>query len=91
MVSGIQTPLYMKAGCGVTPLPTGIPATREGGLPVVSGVLGPRRNYQSGCATLTPLHSEWPKLHRVLAVLSAIGLSCNKGHVSHSRNIFQLR
>ena len=25
---------------------------------------------------LTLLHSEWPKLHRVLAVLSAIGLSC---------------
>ena len=23
---------------------------------------------------LTPLHSEWPKLHRVLAILSAIGL-----------------
>ena len=23
---------------------------------------------------LNPLHSEWPKLHRVLAVLSAIGL-----------------
>ena len=25
--------------------------------------------------TLTLLHSEWPKLHRVLAVLSAIGLN----------------
>ena len=24
---------------------------------------------------LTLLHSEWPKLHRVLAILSAIGLS----------------
>ena len=24
---------------------------------------------------LTLLHSEWPKLHRVLAVLSAVGLS----------------
>ena len=24
--------------------------------------------------TLTPLHSEWPKLYGVLAVLSAIGL-----------------
>ena len=26
------------------------------------------------CAFLTLLHSEWPKLHRVLAILSAIGL-----------------
>ena len=26
---------------------------------------------------LTLLHSEWPKLHRVLAVLSAIGLKGN--------------
>ena len=24
---------------------------------------------------LTPLHSEWPKLHRVLAILNAIGLN----------------
>ena len=24
---------------------------------------------------LTLLHSEWPKLHRVLAILSAVGLS----------------
>ena len=28
------------------------------------------------CITL--LHSEWPKLHRVLAVLSAIGLNFGK-------------
>ena len=27
-----------------------------------------------GKIALTLLHSEWPKLHRVLAVLSAIGL-----------------
>ena len=28
--------------------------------------------YKIGCLTL--LHSEWPKLHRVFAILSAIGL-----------------
>lgn len=38
---GIQTPLYMKAGCGVTPPPTGNPPTRAGGVPCVSGVLLP--------------------------------------------------
>ena len=27
-----------------------------------------------GLVGLTMLHSEWPKLHRVLAILSAIGL-----------------
>ena len=26
--------------------------------------------------SLTLLHSEWPKLHRVLAILSAVGLIC---------------
>ena len=30
------------------------------------------RFYSGSCLTL--LHSKWPKLHRVLAVLSAIGL-----------------
>ena len=27
------------------------------------------------CMSLTPLHSEWPKLYGVLAILSAIGLN----------------
>ena len=31
------------------------------------------------CLALTLLHSEWSKLHRVLAVLSAIGLSLKAG------------
>ena len=31
--SGIHTPLYIKAGWGVIPLPTGIPAIMDGGLP----------------------------------------------------------
>ena len=45
--------------------------------------------YTSGCSSmfgnysilLTLLHSEWPKLHGVLAVLSAIGLR-NEFHFS---------
>ena len=32
--------------------------------------------------TLTLLHSEWPKLHRVLAFLSAIGLMLTSGFKS---------
>ena len=35
---------------------------------------------------LTLLLSEWPKLHRVLAVLSAIGLRRMKGMVGHIWN-----
>ena len=34
-------------------------------------------SYQAPCLTL--LHSEWPKLRRVLAILSAIGLNVRAG------------
>ena len=30
--------------------------------------------FKPSCSKLTLLHSEWPKLYRVLAILSAIGL-----------------
>ena len=30
----------------------------------------------------TLLHSEWPKLHRVLAILSAVGLRCQGDNIS---------
>ena len=39
---GIHVPLYMKAGCGVTPPPTGIPPTKDGGVPCMSGALLPK-------------------------------------------------
>jgi hypothetical protein len=32
----------MKAGCGVTPPPTGIPPTKDGGVPCMSGALLPK-------------------------------------------------
>ena len=35
--------------------------------------------------TLTLLHSEWPKLHRVLAILSAVGLN-----MTSAGNIFEM-
>ena len=31
-------------------------------------------NQVSFVCVLTPLHSEWPKFHKVLAVLKAVGL-----------------
>ena len=40
-------------------------------------VIHARVSYPETVASLTLLHSEWPKLHRVLAVLSAIGLINN--------------
>ena len=33
----------------------------------------------SSAITLTLLHSEWPELHRVLAILSAKGISLDWG------------
>ena len=42
--------------------------------------------------TLTLLHSEWPKLHRVLAFLSAIGLMLTSGfkRIPHTLGIKNL-
>ena len=46
------------------------------------------RSHSVSPYTLTLLHLEWPKLHRVLASLSAIGL--NEQHIIVSQGICQL-
>ena len=43
---------------------------------------------QASPSPLTLLHSEWPKLHRVLAILSATGLKV-KGYTSKADQFYQ--
>ena len=57
-------------------------------LPFLRAVMLTSLSANSKSFTLTLLHSEWPKLHRVLAVLSAKGLKAFSWWGNRSSNSF---